>query len=173
MKVTDSTYGMTRKHWVVGAVLSLFCLICAPPAFAVHATVNASCAVHTNDLAFGTYNPLGTGALDSQTTVGVECTKTTAYTVALSYGIHGGNAAARLMQDTNGNQLQYNLFADAGRTQVWNGTCTGGNTCASGTGTGPGTAHIHWFDVYGEVPHQNGIVPGQYSDTITVSVTFN
>ena len=173
MKVTGSASRWIGSHWVKVTALGFAFLLCAPQAFAVHATVNASCAVHTNNLSFGTYNPLGTGSLDSQTTVGVECTKTTNYTVALSYGIHGGGAVARIMQDTNGDQLQYNLFTDAARTQVWNDTCTGGNNCASGTGTGPGTAHIHWFDVYGQVPHQSGAVPGQYSDTITATVTFN
>ncbi len=55
--------------------------------FSVTATVQATCLVSANTLAFGTYSGV---QLDGTTTVGVTCTNTTPYTVGFDAGTFAG-----------------------------------------------------------------------------------
>jgi spore coat protein U-like protein len=124
----------------------------------------AGCTVGTQGLAFGGYNPIPGTAVDSVGYVNVNCDSGMPYTIKLSAG--GGTFAARRM--ANGSYgLQYNLFADAGRTTVW-GDGVGG-VLVSGSGTGTTVDH----PVYGRIPGgQTGAYIGSYSDSITVTLSF-
>ena len=133
-------------------------------------TVSSACNVSGSTLAFGSaINPIGAGPVNGTSTLTIECTATTAYTVALSAGSNAGVAAnfsARRM--VNGAYtLGYQLYVDAARTAVW-GNSTGGSTVYSGTGTGG----IQSVTIYGQVPSLTGAVPGAYTDTVTVTVTY-
>ncbi len=133
------------------------------------------CTVGTSPVAFGLYDPLAAGPLDTTGNVAVTCTSVgnalVLYRVDLGTG-QSGTYNTRAM--TNGvSQLNYNLYTNAARTLVW------------GNGTG-GTRRI-WniyfllpigntqtdnHTVYGRIfPGQNVSV-GNYLDTLIVTVTF-
>jgi spore coat protein U-like protein len=135
--------------------------------FQVDATVISTCSVSAADLAFGTYDPLAAQPVDTQTTVTVQCTLTTGYTVALSPGAGAGAtvAARKMTRGLTTDTLGYSLYQDTTRAQVWGET---GADLVSGTGTGVAQDH----DVYGRIPAGQNVNPGGYSDTITVTVTF-
>jgi spore coat protein U domain-containing protein, fimbrial subunit CupE1/2/3/6 len=139
--------------------------------FQVTANVAAQCSVTALPiLAFGVVDPLG-GNVDQTTTVTVKCTKNSPYTVGLNAGTTTGATIAQRLMANGADTMQYNLYTDAARTNVW------GNTAAapswvSGTGAGLGTGQV--LTVYGRVPTgQTNLAVGNYSEpTITVTVTY-
>ncbi len=143
----------------------------ATTTFQVTATVLKTCSVSAAALAFGNYTP-GTGNVAGTTTVNVNCTKTTPYTVALDKGTTTGGTLAQRLLANGANTLQYNLYTTNTYATVW-GDGTG--TTATQAGTGSGIATANALTVFGQLPdnatNQNA-VPGAYSDTITVTVTY-
>ncbi len=138
--------------------------------FQVSANVLKNCLVTANDLAFGDYVP-SEGDISGQTTVDVRCTSGVDYTVALDFGVNGGTDAARFMSDGS-QSLEYNLYRNAGETEVW-GDGSGSSFTVGGTGGGMGVANA--IDVYGVLPDSTAnqaVFDGTYTDTITVTVTY-
>ena len=143
--------------------------------FQVSATVTKNCTVAANPLAFGTYTP-GGGAVKVSSTLNVNCTKTTPFTVALNAGTTTGDAfTQRLLQNQtagDADTLQYNLYTSNTYATVW-GDGTGSTGTVTGTGTGIATSVAE--TVYGQLvdstANQN-VSPGSYTDTITVTVSF-
>ncbi len=135
-------------------------------------TVNvaAACRVTPQNLNFGTYDSLAAASLSSTSQISINCSKNTSFTVELNAGQHAASGFNRNMANGS-NLLGYQLYTDSAHTTVW-GDGTGGTGTVSGTGTGPGAAHTITETVYGEVPAQQSVPVGSYSDTITVTVSF-
>jgi spore coat protein U-like protein len=139
--------------------------------FAVTATVQKTCAVSANPLAFGTYTP-GAGALNANTTLSVRCTKTTPFTVSLNGGSTAGGTVAQRLMAGGTDTLQYNLYTTAAFATVF-GDGTGTSATVPGTGTGVNTANT--VTVYGQLPDNavnQAVTPTNYTDTVTVTVTY-
>ena len=146
----------------------------------VSGCVNAAmdCSVSTSGVGFGEYDPLLATPDDSSANVAVTCTRVIlvdpfniSYTLSLSRGSSGTYSPRRMNAGTA--RLDYNLYRDAARAQVW-----GDGTNA--TGTVAGTASFVWFQtsqtsdhtVYGRVPARQHATPGAYADTIIMTITF-
>lgn len=139
--------------------------------FQVTATVQSTCSATATTLAFPDYTP-GAGAQTGTSTISVRCSMNTPYTVALNAGTTTGGTLAQRLMASGPNTLQYNLYTTAAATTIF-GDGTGGTGTGSGTGAGVGTANA--MTVYGELPDSatnQAAVPGAYSDTITVTVTY-
>lgn len=132
------------------------------------ATVLASCQTpSTNTLAFGTYAPANNS--DAITTVNVRCTGGTPIVVSLNKGTTTGASIAQRKLVSGANTLNYNLYTNSARSTVWGETAS--VDTRSGTGSGLGTDVT--FTVFGRIPSgQVNAVPGNYSDLITVTVTY-
>lgn len=131
---------------------------------AVSATVPAQCSVTASALAFGSY---AASATDATASISVTCTNGTTYTVALDAGTGAGaTTSARLMSGPSGATLSYNLYRDAARSLTWGNTI--GTDVQSGTGNGTAQA----LTVYGRIPAAQYPIPGTYTDTVTVTVTY-
>lgn len=165
------------KHFVI-AILGLAALASsgafaaqATDQFQVQATVNANCLVTANDLTFGTaYDGSSGTPNDSTTTISVRCTKTTGYTVHADAGLTSGSTLATRLMTNGSDNMQYNLYTDAGYTTIW-GDTTGGTGVFSGTGAGMGAPQNH--TVYGRIPISQNLSPGTYTETtITVTVFY-
>jgi spore coat protein U-like protein len=98
----------------------------------------------------------------------VFCTSGTPYAAALNVGSGGGSFATRTIAN-GGNTLNYNLFRDAARSQVW-GDGSGSTFTVSGTGSGLLSANN--LTVYGEIAIAQDKPPGTYTSTVTVTVTY-
>lgn len=148
--------------------------LCSPAALAA-----IGCNVSSTGAGFGDYDPLATSADDSTASVSVTCTRvifqdpfSVSYTLSLSRGSGSTTFAPRRLR-SGPNRLNYNLFRDAARAQVW-GDATGSTFVVSGT------ASFNWFQTtqtnthtaYGRLPAQQDVVPGAYSDTIVVTITY-
>jgi len=137
----------------------------------VSATVVSSCVVSGATLNFGSaIDPTSASLpIDASTTMTVQCTATTPYSVALNAGLNAGSAtnfSARAMK-SGSLTLGYQLYADTLRTVVW-----GDGTSLSGVLPGVGTGSNQTLTIYGRLPSLTGTVPGTYTDTVTVTVTY-
>jgi spore coat protein U-like protein len=134
----------------------------------VSSTITGSCAITASNLAFGNYAPSSGSPVDATSTLSVTCTKTVAYTVALSTGTTAGATyAQRKMAGPGGAALNYNLYRDNARTAIW-GNGTSGSTTVAGTGSGLASNLI----VYGRIPAGQSPPGGNYADSITATLTY-
>lgn len=134
--------------------------------FVVSATVVNDCRIAAANVNFGAVS-VTTARLRSVGSISARCTNGDAWRIALSGG-SSGNAAARKMQRSGGGgELVYQLYLDSAHATVW-GDGAGGTS----TGTGTGSGYTTMLSIYGEVPAQNTPAPGNYSDTITATISF-
>jgi spore coat protein U-like protein len=135
----------------------------------VTASVVGNCLVTTTDVAFGNYDPVATNAstpADATGTVDVTCIQGVVATIGLDVGANA-QGTTRRMADGGANRLEYELYRDAGRSQIW------GNTAGSNMvlPAAPSTA-TRTYTVYGRVRQAQNIPVGSYSDTVVVTVSF-
>jgi spore coat protein U-like protein len=163
---------LNRYAFGVLAASAVICVLAAPVSAAtvgttlgISATVQATCVVAApSALAFGTYIP--TGASNGNTTISVTCTTGTPYNIALDKGANGASVSTRQMKN-GANLLNYALTRDSsGGAQNFGETS--GTDAAAGTGTGAAVATT----VYGQIPAGQFVVPGSYSDTVNVTVSY-
>jgi spore coat protein U-like protein len=103
--------------------------------------------------------------IDATSSIALQCTKGTPYTVGLDAGRGAGATFHMRLMTGAGATIGYNIYKDAGHASIW------GDTAAhvlSGTGTGKPEN----LTAYGRVPPQPTPQPGAYADTITVTVTY-
>lgn len=133
-------------------------------------TVTTACNVSGSTLSFGTtINPIGTVPVDASSTLTVECTNTTPFTLSLNAGTNAGGASNFTQRKLkNGSYtLGYQLYTDSGRTAIW-GDGTSGSTTYGSNGTGG----LLTVTIYGRLPSLTGTIPGTYTDTVTVTITY-
>jgi len=162
------------------ALIGRACVAVALLAFATAAHAGAECSITSVGMNFGLYDPANAQPDDVATTITVTCvyvppgTTGVSYTIALSNGLHGADAASRHMRGPEG-LLGYNLYADFARTRPW-GTGSGGTVVAAGSMTvGPGVGNgtrTETHTVYGRVPALQDALPGDYFDTLMVTLSY-
>jgi spore coat protein U-like protein len=166
---------MTRLRLLLIAAAALpgaIVLAPSPADAACNPSSLCSCTVTATGVSFGAYNPLSTAARDSTGSVRVRCTLLVAlpgsFTVDLNAGASGTYANRTLRSGAS--SLNYNLFTDLARTQIW------------GNGAGGSVRVTHnfsnllvvdrTFTAYGRIAARQNVRAGSYSDTITVTVTY-
>ena len=129
-------------------------------------SIQAECKIqaHTN-MSFGINGVIDTNR-DATSTMDIQCTDTTPYTISLNAG-NGTGATTTVRKLTNGaNTVDYALYRNSGRTLTW-GQSIGTDTVAA---TGNGAVQQH--TVYGRMPVQTTPAPGAFSDTVQITVTY-
>lgn len=155
------------------ALLNAFSLHAATNtgSFQVNATVVSSCNVSGALLNFGNnIDPLSASLpVDASSTLTVVCTNTTPYSVALDAGTNAGGGAnfSNRAMKSGANVLNYQLYLNAGRTSIW-----GDGSSGTQTSTGTGTGSSQSLSIYGRLPSLTGTIPGTYTDTVTVTITY-
>ena len=140
----------------------------------------SDCSVTASGVAFGAYDPSLATADDSTGSIVVTCVYTgrgagnnVRYTVTLSTGTSGSYAPRKLAAGTS--RLDYNLYRDAARTQVW-GNASSGTTVITGTlrvgSSAANRTKIATHVVYGRMPQLQDASVGNYADSILVTLTF-
>lgn len=173
---TFSKQAVKFKRVAIGLGLALAASVAANATtaqntFQVTATITSSCTVSGSTLNFGSaIDPLAAGVpLDATSTLTVTCSNTTPYAVALNAGANAGGASnftARTMK-SGSNTLGYQLYLDSGRTTVF-----GDGTASSSTKSATGSGSAQSVTVYGRIPSLSNVVPGTYTDTVTVTITY-
>ena len=134
--------------------------------FTASATVVNNCLISATNVAFTSTGVLSS-ALNASGAITARCTSGDAYQIALSSGSSGSVAARQMQRAGGGGAVNYQLYTDAAHTSAW-GDGTAGTTMATGTGSGNAVS----ITVYGRVPTQTTPMPGNYSDTITATISF-
>jgi spore coat protein U-like protein len=130
-----------------------------------NAAVLASCLVSATGMSFGSSGPISSN-VDATSSVTVQCTNSTPYTVALSGGNAGASDPTQRKMSKGAETITYGLYRDSARSQPW-GSSSGTNT-VGGTGAGSNQA----LTVYGRVASQTTPSPGTYADSVVVTVTY-
>ncbi len=123
-----------------------------------------ACIINVTGVNFGSYDVFSNVALDSVGNIDINCLNGVGYNITFSAG--NGTYEQRVMS-SGAHSLNYNLFNTANRTLVW-GDATNGSFAVSGSGTGDAINHV----IYGLIPPHQNVPAGNYSDTITVMITF-
>lgn len=137
----------------------------------VTATVSNNCAISTAAVAFGAYDPIVTHAatpLDATGTVTITCTQGTSRTVGLNLGSNATGSTRRMVSGGT-NYLTYELYKEAGRTNIWGNS--GADLVTPATDPAASNAPVD-LTVYGRVPAAQNVVAGNYADTVVATVTF-
>lgn len=129
----------------------------------VSAQVPSACLITiATDLDFGSASRLD-APRDQSSLIRLRCATGTAWTMTLSNGNNPANGQRRMA--SNGNFLPYELYLDPALLIPWGDSEATG---ASDVGENEDVA----FPVYGRVFPQPAPIPGSYSDTITVTLTY-
>lgn len=160
-----------------GFSVTLALLLSLPLSASALCALVCSCSTSTTSVAFGTYASLSGNARDGTGNVRVTCGGvlglTVPYTVALGTGANSSQFNPRKMA-SGAQRLNYSLYTDTSRTLVWGDGTAGSNTM-------PGSVSIVLLGgtsqdtpVYGRIPAgQTTVAPGNYSDSVVVTVTYN
>jgi spore coat protein U-like protein len=121
------------------------------------------CELTTTPMDFGTLQTLDV-PVNATNAVTLKCTRGVSYAIGFSNGTSGAtNPAARRMKSAGTtDSVTYGIYTNAARTSPW------GAATVSATGTG----NTQTFTGYGQIPVQATPEVANYSDTVTVTVTY-
>jgi spore coat protein U-like protein len=124
--------------------------------FQVKVKVVGDCVVTTGaDMDFGTYD--GTADLTDATSFTVTCANTTS-----NVGITLGSTNNWKMKDASGDLLDYSVWTDSAHSAAWSDVTNA--TINSGT---PFNQNLYGLLALGQTAN-----PGDYSDTVTITVSY-
>ncbi len=124
----------------------------------------AQCDISASALSFGDYSYRRDAT--SNGSLSVSCDAGTVFSIELSKG--SGDYARRSMQGVGQGTLTYNLYTRPDYQEVW------GDGVAPGTQrvTGIGSGEQQVFTVFGLIPRGQTPPPGQYFDSVTITIKF-
>lgn len=139
----------------------------ASSSFQVNLTIQGECKVQSaSNVNFGSHGVIDSN-IDTTNTIGVQCTNSTPYTVALSAGAGtGATVGVRKMTSAANDTVTYGLYRDASRSQIW------GVTQNVDTQAGTGNGAVQSYTAYGRVSAQSTPAQGSYSDLVAVTITY-
>jgi spore coat protein U-like protein len=128
-----------------------------------------TCNIVSALVTFASYDPIGANRTTDKTVLGtIQITCDGATSVTISVAVGTGTFATRTMGN-GGNTLNYNLFADAGYSQVW-GDGTSGTVMVPCVFSSSGTQSI---PVYGKIPKgQSTAAVGTYNATPQITISW-
>ena len=130
----------------------------------VTARAEADCTISTTSVAFGSYDVFSATPRDATGTVQIDCAPRENIQVTLSPGSSSGFNPRTLRSGSN--ILTYNLFRNAGHTQIWGDGSAGTSTSSANN------VRNTTLTVYGRVPAAQDAAVGNYADTIVATVIF-
>lgn len=140
----------------------------ATTTFAVSANVVPTCSVSAAAMNFGAAipNPIASD-VNATSTITATCSNGAGYTIALNGGTTAGGTVAIRRLAAGANTVNYTIYSDAGRTTVW-GDGTLGTSVMNGAGSGAAQP----ITVYGRIPAGQAPGTGNFTDLVTVTITF-
>lgn len=130
----------------------------------ISANVLGICTIDPAALAFGNYD--STANVDVSTNITVHCTSGSSYWIGLGLG-NNASGAVRRMVNGGTNFLNYELYRDNNRTQVWDNAVPGTLSSAGNAGFSAYTT-----PVYGRIPAGQIQPIGAYGDSVVMTVNF-
>lgn len=161
---------MMNHRWLVGSKLVSLCAAAAL-SLAPSTAEALSCSVATVvGVSLGGYDVFSNSPLDSAGSVTYSCTGVGANDLIVIQLGRGGSSTYLPRQLKSGAwSLEYNLYLDAARTQVW-GDGNGG-TAKYGPFKPPEGTHTT-VNLFGRAPAGQNIAVGTYTDSIVVTILY-
>lgn len=120
---------------------------------------------------FGTYMPLTPTPLDVATQVTVRCVaQPGTFEILVGPGF-SGNQLMRALSNGAAGTLNYNIYRDAARTQIW-GDGTPPTFTVTGARTSRGRPSFHLYTMYGRAFANQAPQPGAYTDDPMTTILF-
>lgn len=175
MKASKTMAAMAAFTWVAGSIGSAHAAETAE--FEVRVGVSDACDISASDLDFGTYNVLDAVPLTNTSTITVQCSLLTTYSVGIDQGQHGASTSDRKMLKTGGTDTNPEHLLDYTLNCVGVGVpaCAlnwgdiGEGNVFSGIGTGLAVPIV----LTGTIPALQNVEVGQYTDNpVTATVDF-
>jgi spore coat protein U-like protein len=178
MKYIYAVHAINRRNWC--GTIALCVAFAVPPAtlrgqtytvnggMPVRMEIIASCTFSTSDLDFGTYAASGDTPALGQSSIQLLCPQGVAVEISLDAGTSsaGGTRRRQMSSDFSRDNLDYDLFQDAGRNIHW------GDESGRDTLELLATGEPQTIPVYGEILARQRADPGTYNDIVTVFVQF-
>ncbi|MFM5885436.1 MAG: spore coat U domain-containing protein [Novosphingobium sp.] len=154
-------------------VLAAAAMLAATPAHAgratytmpVRAQVINGCTVNALPLIFTVPVPTNLN-VDSSTTISIACTPNIPFTLDIDNGLYANGINRRVFNATANAFINYDVYKDPPRSQVWG---TGGAKNLTGNS---GITGLVVLPVYGRLASSRNLKAGNYSDTLTVTISF-
>jgi spore coat protein U-like protein len=134
------------------------------------------CTVTATPMNFGVYDVFALAPLNATSSVTTQCSNffgTSQVVLSFSQGSSGSYFPRTMKNGTNA--LTYNLYRSAARTRVL-GNGNNGTVTITFSPTCPsffiGNCNPYQVTVYGRISANQNVIPGNYTDTITVTATF-
>jgi spore coat protein U-like protein len=144
---------------------------------ATAASHTANCSITTlSGLSFGAYDPFSAVPLDSAATAQVTCStgsmvELVNFTFSLGTGISGSHSPRQMRTPLN-NRLDYNVYTDAARTQVFGNGSPGTTTFSGSTLVFRNSPRVLTQNLYGRIGAGQDASVGAYSDTLIYTIVF-
>jgi spore coat protein U-like protein len=129
------------------------------------ATIINGCTVNALPLIFNVPVPTNLN-VDSSTTVSIACTPNIPFTIDIDTGLYGNGINRRVFNPTANAFINYDVYKDPPRSQVWG---TGGAKNVAGNSGATGRVIL---PVYGRLASSTKLKAGNYRDTLTVTISF-
>lgn len=158
------TFAFFKRTLIAAAWASL-----TAPAFAASATgsfdvgiqVLATCSISASNMTFSSITTGTTSNTDATSSLTVNCSNGTPYTIALGNGANYSNIRRMAW---GASHVEYVLYQDTSRSTEWNSVST---KAATGNGSD------QTFTVFGRVGSGQSIThTGNYGDTVIATVTY-
>jgi len=133
------------------------------------------CSAGTTSVNFGAYSPFSASALDGVGEVRVDCSLLgllgilVSYKISISAGSSGAFSGRQMVG--GGYRLNYNLYTDPARNNVW-GNGAGGSTTVNVSYLAAVLFTTRSYSIYGRIPPRQNLPTGTYTDTIVVTVDY-
>ena len=149
----------------------VFLLVLAPGVVAAATTCSFS---STPAMSFGAYDDSSASPTDATTSIVVSCARNggptpTNATLQIGTSVGSGLIATRSMR-SGANVMNYNLYRDSGRTQVWGQTLGVDTSFTSITVPNNGSAS-GTLVIYGRIPALQNVPTGAYSDSVQITIS--
>lgn len=137
----------------------------------------ASCTISAVGPAFGVYSPANTSPTLANGSVTATCTWTgggsTTVNVVASYGTGNSGSYPNRWMLSGTNRLNYNLYFES-TFQTVRGNGTAGTQAGTATLTVSNSNRTDTVSatLFGRIPAQQDVVPGNYTDTIVITMTY-
>lgn len=136
----------------------------------------ALCSITSNPgMGFGLYDDSSASDTNSASTITVNCLRNGGppnpdVTLTLGPSANSGLITTRQMK-SGANVMNYNLYRDSGRSQVWGQTPGVDAMTITVTGIPNNGSKNATFTVYGRIPAQQNVGVGGYSDSVQMTIS--
>ena len=151
----------------------LLILIWMLACFAGVSQASAACDTSTSGAAFGNYDSTGNQDRDTTAFISITCSGNAGDSVSYTLSLSSGSGAFSNRHLISGSGfLNYNLYTDISRSQVWGDGAAATSTVGDSytLSVSPSTRN---YTIYGRIPAgQTQVLPGAYSDNIVITLTY-